>query len=88
MSLGLALFLIGVALFVGILAGILVAALCCISKLSDQDDYKWRLRDLVDIDVDKYIETWGPEGEDRFYYIGAKDMLEDLIKKGFIIKSK
>ena len=37
MSLGLALFLIGVALFIGMFAGILVTALCCISKLSDRD---------------------------------------------------
>jgi len=48
MSLGLALFLIGVALFVGMFAGILIASLCWISKLSDQDDYERRLRSLVD----------------------------------------
>jgi len=48
MSLGLALFLIGVALFVGMFAGILITALCCVSKLSDQDDYERRLRGLVD----------------------------------------
>jgi len=51
MSLGLALFLIGVALFIGMFAGILFTALCCINKLSDQDDYKRRIKELIDKEV-------------------------------------
>lgn len=43
---------------------------------------------LPKIDIKKYMETWGPDGEDNFYYVGAKDLLEYLIEKGYLEAEK
>ena len=36
------------------------------------------------MDIDKFIDDWAEAGEDNFYYTGARDMLINLIERGFL----